>query len=263
MTQVTLLKPLCACPQCGARAVVELTPEQRLAQPDDTTHVCHPALGGCNHGFTDRRTRGRERLCPSCGGTRLPPSIGGATRGSCHCPDHINPKKEDQMTKKKRDHGTATEPKPVTYTLPEPAAEAPKAEAKVAKAPKPIAYEPSGEIRAVKADSKLATLIDMLARPEGASLTELSEGLSRTGSKVDASGVRSWISYDLKRTGLGVQQVGDRLHLLGSPLPHKVAEPKPTPEPSTAAEPKLKVERGSAKIKKAAMTAKKSKAAAK
>jgi hypothetical protein len=54
---VTVLKPLCACPECGVRAIVELTPEQQLAQPDDTTHVCHPALGGCNHGFTDSRTR--------------------------------------------------------------------------------------------------------------------------------------------------------------------------------------------------------------
>lgn len=52
-----VLKPLCDCPLCGKRAIVELTPEQRLAQPDDTTHVCHPALGGCNHGFTDSRTR--------------------------------------------------------------------------------------------------------------------------------------------------------------------------------------------------------------
>ena len=54
---VTPLVPLCRCKLCGAEAIVELTPEQRLAQPDDTTHVCHPALGGCNHGFTDERTR--------------------------------------------------------------------------------------------------------------------------------------------------------------------------------------------------------------
>ena len=57
MPQVTVLVPLCACPLCGQRTIVELTPAQRLAQPDDTTHVCHPALGGCNHGFTDSRTR--------------------------------------------------------------------------------------------------------------------------------------------------------------------------------------------------------------
>lgn len=54
---VQVLNPLCDCPLCGKHAIVELTPEQRLAQPDDTTHVCHPTLGGCNHGFTDSRTR--------------------------------------------------------------------------------------------------------------------------------------------------------------------------------------------------------------
>lgn len=48
---------LCPCPLCGAHAIVALTPPQRLAQPDDTTHVCNPLLGGCNHGFTDSRTR--------------------------------------------------------------------------------------------------------------------------------------------------------------------------------------------------------------
>lgn len=41
------LCPLCARPG----AVVPLTPGQRAAQPDDTTHVCHPAWGGCNNGF--------------------------------------------------------------------------------------------------------------------------------------------------------------------------------------------------------------------
>lgn len=49
---VSFLIPLCNCPKCDAYAIVALTPKQRLAQPDDTSHVCHPALGGCNHGFT-------------------------------------------------------------------------------------------------------------------------------------------------------------------------------------------------------------------
>jgi hypothetical protein len=57
---VQALVPLADCPKCGKRAIVELTPAQRLAQPDDTTHVCHPGLGGCNHGFTDDRTREPE-----------------------------------------------------------------------------------------------------------------------------------------------------------------------------------------------------------
>lgn len=39
------------CPSCYQLAVVPLTPKQLAAQPDATTHVCHPALGGCNQGF--------------------------------------------------------------------------------------------------------------------------------------------------------------------------------------------------------------------
>ena len=120
---------------------------------------------------------------------------------------------------------------------------APQAPAKEPKAPKPIAYEPSGEIRAAKVGSKLAALIDALAA--GATMDELVKVLSQTGSAVDASGVRSWISYDLKRTGLGVRQDGDRLHLAGTPLAHRDATPKKAPEvkapEATAAEPKLQI----------------------
>ena len=39
------------CPLCAKFAVVPLTPQQLAAQPDNTTHVCHPAFDGCNHGF--------------------------------------------------------------------------------------------------------------------------------------------------------------------------------------------------------------------
>ena len=39
------------CSFCGENAVVPLTPSQLAQQPDDTTHVCHPALDGCNQGF--------------------------------------------------------------------------------------------------------------------------------------------------------------------------------------------------------------------
>lgn len=42
------------CSMCGMRAVVELSPVQLAEQPDDTTHVCHPMLRGCNHGFTSK-----------------------------------------------------------------------------------------------------------------------------------------------------------------------------------------------------------------
>lgn len=43
---------LTQCPKCGAASTLtELPPPLRAIQPDGTTHVCHPALGGCNHGF--------------------------------------------------------------------------------------------------------------------------------------------------------------------------------------------------------------------
>jgi hypothetical protein len=41
-----------ACPFCGAiDSVVELPEPISARQPDGTTHVCHPGLDGCNHGF--------------------------------------------------------------------------------------------------------------------------------------------------------------------------------------------------------------------
>ena len=41
-----------ACPLCGALdAVVQLPPPVLAEQPDETTHVCHPSLGGCNVGY--------------------------------------------------------------------------------------------------------------------------------------------------------------------------------------------------------------------
>ena len=39
------------CPLCGKQAVVNLAPHLLAKQPDNTTHVCHPVLGGCNQGF--------------------------------------------------------------------------------------------------------------------------------------------------------------------------------------------------------------------
>lgn len=42
------------CPMCGYIAVLALPASLREIQPDATTHVCHPALGGCNHGFEER-----------------------------------------------------------------------------------------------------------------------------------------------------------------------------------------------------------------
>jgi hypothetical protein len=41
------------CPRCLSKdRIVELPPPVLAEQPDDTTHVCNPALGGCNHGFS-------------------------------------------------------------------------------------------------------------------------------------------------------------------------------------------------------------------
>ena len=39
------------CPQCGALAVVEMTPAFIALQPDNTTHVCLPFFNGCNQGY--------------------------------------------------------------------------------------------------------------------------------------------------------------------------------------------------------------------
>lgn len=32
-----------------------------------------------------------EKICTTCGGTILPPSIRGAKRGTCHCPENLTP----------------------------------------------------------------------------------------------------------------------------------------------------------------------------
>lgn len=48
----TMFNEAARCPKCDALAVVPLTRAQWKKQPDDTTHVCHPSLQGCNHGFT-------------------------------------------------------------------------------------------------------------------------------------------------------------------------------------------------------------------
>lgn len=40
-----------ACPLCGKVRIVVLPPPEAAKQTDGTTHVCHPSIGGCNHGF--------------------------------------------------------------------------------------------------------------------------------------------------------------------------------------------------------------------
>lgn len=49
-----------ACPFCAQAVVVELPPPLKNAQPDGTTHVCHPALGGCNHGFAKQAASNKK-----------------------------------------------------------------------------------------------------------------------------------------------------------------------------------------------------------
>ncbi len=39
------------CQFCHKLAVVALPVEFAAKQADNTTHVCHPVLGGCNQGF--------------------------------------------------------------------------------------------------------------------------------------------------------------------------------------------------------------------
>jgi len=42
-----------ACPSCGAvEAICKLPPVLLSKQTDGTTHVCNPAHGGCNQGFS-------------------------------------------------------------------------------------------------------------------------------------------------------------------------------------------------------------------
>jgi hypothetical protein len=45
--------PARPCPKCGEGSVLPLGTELLAVQPDATTHVCHPLLGGCNWGFED------------------------------------------------------------------------------------------------------------------------------------------------------------------------------------------------------------------
>lgn len=59
-----------ACQLCGKQALTILPPPVLKRQPDRTNVVCHPSLGGCNHGFemsdwpvntTPSKPRKRER----------------------------------------------------------------------------------------------------------------------------------------------------------------------------------------------------------
>lgn len=157
-----------------------------------------------------------------------------------------SPEEEEMSKKSKRDHGTAADPKPVTYTLPEPEAEAPKAEVKTAKTPKPVEFPAEKEARSVGQETKLGALLASLA--QGATMEQLIEVLSKSGSVVDQGGVRSWLGYDVKRVGYGIRQDGNLFYLVFPDGMTEVAykQPKETT-------PALKVERGSRSERKAAM----------
>ena len=47
------------CPLCDVDALAFLPDALLAVQPDDTSVVCVPALGGCNHGFAMDSTRKR------------------------------------------------------------------------------------------------------------------------------------------------------------------------------------------------------------
>jgi hypothetical protein len=51
-----------ACPRCGRVALTELPPPVLAKQAHGTTHLCHPALGGCNHGVTAGEPKGLRSI---------------------------------------------------------------------------------------------------------------------------------------------------------------------------------------------------------
>jgi hypothetical protein len=51
-----------ACPFCGKARIVVLPPPLAAKQPDGTTHVCHPSIGGCNYGFQATRPFAQAEL---------------------------------------------------------------------------------------------------------------------------------------------------------------------------------------------------------
>jgi hypothetical protein len=111
-----------------------------------------------------------------------------------------------------------------------------KAKAKAPAQPrvaKPIAYEPraKSDIKVVKSGTKIANIIDLLARPKGTTLAEIEKEGSKTGKPISA---RAWLGYDLNKVaGYGCRQDGEQLFLvlpkgMTAPHAHKVPEaPKP------------------------------------
>lgn len=113
---------------------------------------------------------------------------------------------------------------------------------------KPISYAPQATARPVREGTKVATMVDLLAREKGTTLAELGTKLSATGKPVDP---RAWLGYDLNKvTGYGVREEEGRLYLvlpkgMKAPHPHKVKEaPKPkAAKAEKAAKPAAKAEK--------------------
>src|SRR2546422_9382781 len=120
------------------------------------------------------------------------------------------------------------------------AAEAPKAP----RVPKPVEFPAQAEAKAVGHETKLGALLASLA--QGATMEQLVEVLSKSGSPANPSVARSWLGYDVKRCGYGVRQDGNLFHLVFpagmTEVAYKVAEPKKAQEPrlEVVTEPKQK-----------------------
>lgn len=97
--------------------------------------------------------------------------------------------------------------------------------------PKPIAYEPRAktDIKVVKAGTKIANIIDLLAAKKGTTLADIETEGSKTGKPISA---RAWLGYDLNKVaGYGVREEGGRLFLvlpkgMDAPHAHKTPEAK-------------------------------------
>ena len=112
------------------------------------------------------------------------------------------------------------------------AAKTKKAAAKTPKAPKEPAApklmnkEPKAkdQIKVVGAGTKIAQLIDLLARPKGTTVDEITSTLSAVGKPISA---RAWLGYDLNTVaGYGVREEDGRLYIvypkgMTAPLAHK------------------------------------------
>jgi hypothetical protein len=153
----------------------------------------------------------------------------------------VNATRTTPINKFKNDDAAAEAAFQALTTRAEPVRKGAKSAPTAARAPKPVDYKPKtkSELHQVKAGSKVATAIDLLAQERGVLLTDLENELSKTGAKVNA---RAWLGYDVHSVvGYGVrsEQTDEGLRVflvlpkgMNAPLAHKVATPKPEPKPT-------------------------------